>query len=67
MPKMKTHKGFKKRFRVTRRGKVLHYPAGHRKFRTGKSSKRLRRGRKKKGLIPVFAAQIARRLGRIEG
>jgi large subunit ribosomal protein L35 len=45
MPKQKTHKGTKKRFRLTARGKVKHRQAGtsHLAFRlTSKRKRRLR-------------------------
>ncbi len=47
MPKVKTHKGAKKRFKITAKGKVLHAKAGRRHLLTGKPSKRMRRLRKK--------------------
>ena len=46
MPKVKTHKGAKKRFKVTANGKVVHASAGRRHLLTGKPSKRMRRLRK---------------------
>ncbi len=46
MPKMKTHKGLKKRVRVTANGKVLaHHPGGSH-LQSGKSAKRRRRLRR---------------------
>ena len=42
MPKMKSHRGAKKRFKVTATGKVLFRPAGKRHIMSGKSSKRRR-------------------------
>ena len=46
MPKMKTHKGLKKRVRVTRNGKVLcHHPGGAH-LQSTKSAKRRRRLRR---------------------
>lgn len=46
MPKMKTHKGLKKRIKVTAKGKVVykHPNAGH--LMSGKSGSRVRRLRK---------------------
>ena len=46
MPKQKTHKGSKKRFRVTARGKVVHRQAGtsHLQSRMTKKRKRNLRG-----------------------
>jgi large subunit ribosomal protein L35 len=48
MPKQKTHKGTKKRFRITARGKVKHRQAGtsHRASRKTHKKKRLLRGTK---------------------
>ena len=40
MPKMKTHKGMRKRFRVTPSGKVLSYPPGRGHLMSGKSGAR---------------------------
>jgi len=45
MPKMKTHSGAKKRFRVTGSGKIMHERAGKRHLLERKSS-RLTRGEK---------------------
>jgi len=39
MPKLKTHKGTAKRFRLTRRGKVMRMKAGRSHLRRKKSSK----------------------------
>lgn len=46
MPKQKTHKGTKKRFRLTAKGKVKHRQAGtsHLAFRLSKKRKRNLRG-----------------------
>jgi large subunit ribosomal protein L35 len=46
MPKQKTNKGAKKRFKVTATGKVLFRPAGKRHIMSGKSSKRRRQMRR---------------------
>jgi large subunit ribosomal protein L35 len=43
MPKMKTHSGAKKRFRVTGGGKVMREQANRRHLFEGKSSRRTRR------------------------
>ncbi len=42
MPKMKTHKGTKKRFRLTAKGKVKHRSAGTSHLAARKSHKRKR-------------------------
>lgn len=46
MPKIKTHKGSAKRFRVTGTGKIMRRRANKSHLLTGKSSKRTRRLRK---------------------
>ena len=43
MPKMKTHSGTKKRFRVTGSGKIMREQANRRHLFEGKSSRRTRR------------------------
>jgi large subunit ribosomal protein L35 len=43
MPKMKTHSGAKKRFRVTGKGKVMHQQANRGHLFEGKPSTRTRR------------------------
>ncbi|HEX7463484.1 MAG TPA: 50S ribosomal protein L35 [Actinomycetota bacterium] len=43
MPKMKTHRGAAKRFRITRTGKVLHRKATGNHFLTKKSGAHRRR------------------------
>lgn len=47
MPKLKTHKGAAKRFRVTGTGKIMRNRANRRHILTGKPSKRMRNLRKK--------------------
>ena len=46
MPKIKTNKAAKKRFKVTATGKVLFRPAGKRHIMSGKASKRRRQMRR---------------------
>ncbi|MEM7233003.1 MAG: 50S ribosomal protein L35 [Planctomycetota bacterium] len=48
MPKMKTHKGTKKRFRVTKNGRIKRRQAGTSHLMSCKSPKRLRNLRKQK-------------------
>jgi large subunit ribosomal protein L35 len=63
MPKQKTHKGVKKRFRVTARGKVKHRQAGTSHLNSRMSQKRKRRLRgttvlktpAAKGIVTVLA------------
>ena len=50
MPKMKTHKGMKKRFKVSATGKVQHKRCGSSHLNSHKSGKRIRRLRKKASL-----------------
>ena len=46
MPKQKTNKGAKKRFKITATGKVLYKPAGRRHIMSGKKSKVCRQMRR---------------------
>lgn len=50
MPKLKTNKGVAKRFKISKRGKVMRHKAGKRHLATGKSRKRKRHSRKVSGL-----------------
>ena len=50
MPKLKTHKGMKKRFKVSANGKVRHKRAGSSHLMSHKSGKQVRRLRKKGSL-----------------
>ena len=43
MPKMKTHSGAKKRFRVTGKGKLMRQQTNRRHYLEGKSTSRTRR------------------------
>ncbi|MCQ3950529.1 MAG: 50S ribosomal protein L35 [Planctomycetes bacterium] len=63
MPKMKTHKGASKRFRITKKGKLKHYNAGHSHMQSGKSPKRRRSLRKPSLLAPEHAGRVAKLLG----
>ena len=62
MPKMKTHKGLKKRFRVTKSGKVRFKRsyAGH--LMSGKSGNRCRRMRRPALLGGALARRVKRML-----
>ena len=42
MPKLKTNRSAKKRFRITKTGKIKHFKAGRRHLLSGKASKRKR-------------------------
>ncbi|HZV03386.1 MAG TPA: 50S ribosomal protein L35 [Planctomycetota bacterium] len=63
MPKAKTNKGIKKRFKVTKNGKVLFHKAGRGHLLSKKSSKRRRHLRKKKMASPADAERIKKLLG----
>jgi large subunit ribosomal protein L35 len=43
MPKMKTHRGVAKRYKISGTGKIMHQPAGMSHLRSSKSSRRKRR------------------------
>jgi large subunit ribosomal protein L35 len=58
MPKQKTHKGVKKRFRVTANGKVKHRQAGTSHLASHKTHKRKRMLRGTKVLHEEFTQQI---------
>lgn len=58
MPKQKTHKGVKKRFRVTATGKVKHRQAGTSHLASHKTHKRKRMLRGTGTLAPEFTEQI---------
>ena len=62
MPKMKTHSSAKKRFRVTRKGRVRRPKAGKVHRMIGKNGRRLRRLRKHDMTDPANAAAIKRLL-----
>jgi large subunit ribosomal protein L35 len=62
MPKMKTHSGAKKRFRVTGSGKVKRGKAAKSHMMIGKSKRRLRRLRKTGIVDPTNEQQIKRLL-----
>lgn len=64
MPKMKTHKGTKKRFRLTATGKVKHRAAGTSHLATRMSQKRKRNLRGTHVVDKVEAAKIRIVLGK---
>jgi len=66
MPKMKTHSGAKKRFRVTGTGKVMREQAGSRHLLEHKSSRRKRKRRLSNDLVvsPTDAPKIKKLLGK---
>jgi len=63
MPKMKTHKGIKKRVKVTARGKIKYYRSGSRHLMAGKSAKRKRRLKRPGILEGTLAAKMLRLIG----
>jgi len=64
MPKQKTHKGVKKRFRLTANGKVKHRRAGTSHLQVRLTSKRKRNLRGTGVLAPPETAKIVTALGR---
>ena len=62
MPKMKTHKGAAKRFKITKKGKLKHYNAGHSHMQSGKTPNRRRKLRKPSLLATEHAGRVARLL-----
>jgi large subunit ribosomal protein L35 len=64
MPKMKTHSGSKKRFRVTGTGKLMRRRANRNHLLEHKSSQRTRRLDNEVVLAPGDAAKIKKLLGR---
>lgn len=68
MPKLKTHKGMKKRFKVSATGKVSHKKCGSSHLMSHKSGKQVRRLRKKQILkVEAEAKRIRRVLHKREG
>jgi large subunit ribosomal protein L35 len=63
MPKMKTHSGAKKRFKVTARGKVRGRHAMTSHILEKKSAKRMRRLHQPKALNTCDAKRVKRLLG----
>lgn len=64
MPKMKTHSGAKKRFRISGSGKVLREQANRRHLFESKSSKRTRRLAADVVASPADVKKIKKLLGR---
>ncbi len=63
MPKMKTHRGSAKRFRVTGTGKIVRGKAYKSHIMTKKSPKRKRNFRQETVVAPADRRVIARNLG----
>lgn len=64
MPKMKSHKGAAKRFRLTKTGKIKHARTKHSHLLTKKSAKRKRKLRKTSIIDVSFEKKVTRMLGR---
>ncbi|GAB3822696.1 50S ribosomal protein L35 [Tessaracoccus terricola] len=67
MPKMKTHSGAKKRFKVTGTGKLMHRQANLGHLNAHKSSTRLRRLKGNKEMAAADVAQAKKLLGTHKG
>lgn len=62
MPKMKAHKGLRKRIRVTARGKIKHRRSFSGHLMSGKSGSRRRALRQAGFLIEPYASKALRRV-----
>ena len=68
MPKLKTHKGIKKRFNVSATGKVSHKRCGSSHLMSHKNGKQVRRLRKKSVLkVEAEAFRLRRAIHKNEG
>ena len=67
MPKMKSHSGAKKRFKVTGTGKIMHATAGKRHLNEHKPSSRTRRMSVDGVLVAGDAKKARRLLGKHKG
>jgi len=63
VPKMKTHSGAKKRFRLTGKGRLMHEQANKRHLLEGKSSRRTRRLSDDEQVAPSDRKRLLRMLG----
>jgi large subunit ribosomal protein L35 len=63
MPKMKTHKASRKRFKVTANGKLKRSHAGKKHLNSHKTGKRKRHLRKPTVATPAFAKRYAKLMG----
>jgi large subunit ribosomal protein L35 len=63
MPKMKTHKGLKKRVKISRNGKVIHKRRNSGHLMSGKSGDRCRKLRRAGVLKPAFEKRLRIALG----
>ena len=62
MPKLKTHKGVKRRIKISATGKLRHFKTGRRHLLNHKPSKRMAHLRKSATLSPVHRDMIRRLL-----
>lgn len=62
MPKLKTHKGLKKRVKVTAKGKVKRSKAGKSHLMSGKRGRKKEHLRKKADVSPAFSKIMKRAL-----
>ena len=58
MPKLKTHKGAKRRFRITATGQLTRRRSGRRHLLTGKSGKKGRHLRRPAKVASVFVEKL---------
>ncbi len=63
MPKLKTHRGAAKRFKLTAKGKVKRSHANRNHILTKKTRKRKRRLRHSTTVKPAFAKAVRRMIG----
>ncbi len=63
MPKMKTHRGAAKRFRITGSGKLRRKKAGHTHLFSKKTSKRLRSLKRKTDVSEADSKKVRRIMG----
>lgn len=63
MPKQKTHKGAAKRFKVTKKGKLLHRSHFLRHLRSKKTKKNIRSLKKLKIVTGIVEKKIKKMLG----
>ena len=63
VPKLKTHRGAAKRFKLTAKGKVKRSRANKNHILTKKTRKRKRRLRKSTTVSPAFAKAVSRMIG----
>ena len=64
MPKQKTHKGAAKRFKITKKGKLLHRSVTLRHLRSSKTKRQVRQLKQMKIVKGVFEKKIKKMLGK---